>query len=361
MLKDIYLFFKKEKRYFWLVLGILVFYAFLFLESKPRPQIVKSSQTATSFKEAEAKWNEGINRQEAFMDFVKREPFLATLFELMTLGFVIAFIAGCIIDTVFLMNPRFREKWSNSLSPPSDRPWPFSILFKVIILFMFWGIVISLLMGFFEALFPKKISGNFYMILHTLILNLLCLYFMVRFVRGLGGKGQDLGLTIPQTGFFREVKAGVMGYLGILPLFAVALFILFGIAHWSQYEPPAHPLANVFLEESKRAPFLILVSVILGTVLGPVFEEIFFRGFCYPIFKNKWGKIWGMVLSAAFFAGIHHSGFVFWPIFMLGVTLAYLYEKRRSLIASMTLHVIHNTIFISYFFLVKQILGSTPS
>ena len=62
-------------------------------------------------------------------------------------------------------------------------------------------------------------------------------------------------------------------------------------------------------------------------------------------------------LSAAFFASIHHSGFVFWPIFVLGIALAYLYEKRRSLIASITLHVVHNTLFIAYFFLVKQMLG----
>ncbi|HOW88594.1 MAG TPA: CPBP family intramembrane metalloprotease, partial [Candidatus Omnitrophota bacterium] len=66
---------------------------------------------------------------------------------------------------------------------------------------------------------------------------------------------------------------------------------------------------------------------------------------------------WGMTLSAAFFAGIHHSGFVFWPVFILGIALAYLYDKRNSLIAPIVLHITHNTLFIAYFFLIKQIIS----
>jgi membrane protease YdiL (CAAX protease family) len=115
---------------------------------------------------------------------------------------------------------------------------------------------------------------------------------------------------------------------------------------------------NVLLEEEQRSPWIVVYSVLLATFIAPILEEIFFRGFCYPIFKKKWGKNAGMIITSSFFAIIHNNTFAFWPIFVLGMALAYMYEKRRSLIAPMTLHLIHNTIFIGYFFLAKQALVS---
>jgi len=220
---------------------------------------------------------------------------------------------------------------------------------------------LGFLMGAIQAVFFQGDSDNVYLILHTLALYFVGVYFMMRFVKKSGGHWSDLGLRVPGTGFFREVGAGFLGYLGVLPLFVAVLLVLLVIANFFHYEPPAHPLVNIFLEEEKRAPFLMAFSLLLGAVMGPVFEEIFFRGFCYPVLRNRWGKSWGMVLSAAFFAGIHHSGFVFWPVFVLGITLAYLYEERRSLVASITLHITHNSILLGYFFLVKQIISQGPS
>ena len=356
MLKSIVTFFKKEPKYFWLLFVLLVFYGFLMLNPWSREPEPKPSKQMSDFRTAEEKWNRDMENEGAFRDFAKREPVLADLFQMMTLFFILAFLIGLIIDVLWSWKRGFCEKFGTDLSPPGNQSWPFSMLFKVIVLFMFWGILLSALLGISHAFFPKAALDNHYMILHTIGLNLVCLYFMVKFVKRSGGRWQDLGLRLPATGFFREVGVGFMGYLAILPLFAIVVVGLLFVASVLHYEPPAHPLVNVFLEEEKRAPLLLAGSVLLGTIVGPVFEEIFFRGFCYPIFRNRWGKFWGMTLSAAFFAGIHHTGFVFWPVFILGVALAYLYEKRQSLVASITLHITHNTLFIAYFFLIKQII-----
>jgi len=121
------------------------------------------------------------------------------------------------------------------------------------------------------------------------------------------------------------------------------------------YEPPPHPLVEVFLAE-ERSPGTIAYSLFLACVAGPLFEEIFFRGFCYPAFKKRWGTGWALVLSAAFFSAIHQNLFAFLPVFILGLGLGYLYEKRGTLVPSIALHVIHNTVFIAYFFLAKEVL-----
>lgn len=357
MLKSIFLFFKKEPKYLWLLLALLVFYGFLTFSPKFRVAEPPPSKEMNNFRAAEERWNQDMKKEGAFRDFSKREPLLADLFQMMTLFFILTFLIGLVIDILWIWKRGFFERFRTDLSPPENSAWSFPMLFKVVLLFMLWGILLSFLMGIFHAMFPKAATNNHYMILHTAGLNLVCLYFMVKFVKRSGGHWKDLGFRLPAAGFFREVGVGFMGYLAILPLFAVVVVGLLFFAGLFHYEPPAHPLVNVFLEEEKRAPFLIMGSILLGTVVGPVFEEIFFRGFCYPILRNRWGKFWGITLSAAFFAGIHHTGFVFWPVFVLGVALAYLYEKRRSLVASITLHVTHNTLFIAYFFLIKQIIG----
>ncbi|HRY85899.1 MAG TPA: CPBP family intramembrane metalloprotease [Candidatus Omnitrophota bacterium] len=357
MLRSIYSFFKKEPLYFWLLLALLAFYGFFFFRPRPQEPAPKPSQEINDFRQAEEKWNKDMEKEGAFRDFAKREPVLANLFQMMTIFFMLAFLAGAVIDILWIWKRDLFEKIRTDLSPPGNGTWPFSMLFKIVLLFMLWGLLLSFLMGVFHAFFPKAATDNHYMIVHTLSLNLICLYFMVKFVRSSGGNWRDLGLRMPAGGFFKEAGAGFLGYLGILPLFAVTVVILLLFATLIRYEPPPHPLVNVFLEEEKRAPLFMIGSVVLGAVIGPVFEEIFFRGFCYPILRNKWGKFWGMTLSAAFFAGIHHSGFVFWPVFILGIALAYLYDKRNSLIAPIVLHITHNTLFIAYFFLIKQIIS----
>jgi len=104
---------------------------------------------------------------------------------------------------------------------------------------------------------------------------------------------------------------------------------------------------------------LIVYSLFLAGVMGPVVEEIFFRGFFYRIIREKWGVLWGMIVTSAAFALIHQNQFAFLPIFILGMALAYLYEKRDNFVAPITLHVVHNCLFLGYFFIAKQIISET--
>lgn len=358
MLKEVIHFFRREPKYFWIFCAILAFYGLYSLTSGgSHHRQAKTSKGIKTFQTAERQWNKEMEKDEGFRNFVRQKPLLAVLFQGLTAFFFLAFMVGLFVDFVFLARGSSRARFSSSLSPPLTGGWNLTMLSKIILLFIFWGIVLSLLIGVFQVLFPKGASDNFYMILHTLMLHMITFYCILRLITGQGGRWQELGLQIPPfKTVLNEIKVGFLGYCGVLPFFILVVGVLLTVAGLVRYEPPPHPLMTVFLEE-KHAKLLLGASIALGTVIGPVFEEIFFRGFCYPILRNRWGRFWATVLSAAFFAGIHHSGFVFWPIFVLGIGLAYLYEKRKSLIAPMTLHVLHNTVFITYFFLVKQILG----
>ncbi len=358
MLKELYLFFAKEKIYFWIFLGVLAFYGFLAIPERHEKIPPQASQELQAFEKAEKKWNQEMKDENAFQNFAKKEPVLAFLFEILSFAFLIIFFSGLFVDGVLLFKRTFRNSLETELSPPGSKPWPITLLFKVLILFVAVGLLLAMVFGILQAMAHSKSSENFFMIFHTVIVDLLCLFFVVTFLKEIGSSWRELGFYIPSKGILKEVQVGLLGYVGVLPLFVIVLTLLIFIAQLFGYEPPPHPLVNVFLEEEKRSIFLVFFSVFLATIIGPIMEEIFFRGFCYPIFKVRWGKIWAMVVSAAFFAGIHHTGFVFWPIFVLGLGLAYLYEKRRSLVASITMHITHNVLFISYFFLSKQMIAA---
>lgn len=364
MLSEILLFFKRERLYLLLLLFVGVFYALMISmslrpnRSGPVSPRGAPAPVAADVPSAGVTAYGAVNEKQV-ADFFRENPVQALLFNIMTLCFILGAGVGAVLDVLFLMRPAWRSKFTSGAPPPQTRSWPFSLLFKTVLLFMVWGILLSFVLGFASAFLPRSGTENLFMILHTFILDVLCVFFMVRFLGQQGSSWRELGFRAPEKGVMHEVKAGFLAYLGVLPVFFIVLIVLIAIVNLMGVTPPPHPLVNVFIEEEKRQPLLVIFSAFLGMVIGPVIEEVFFRGFCYPILKERIGRFWAMAVSSAFFAGIHHSGFVFWPVFVLGFALAYLYDARKNLISPIVLHITHNTVFICYFFLIKQVMGGS--
>lgn len=95
----------------------------------------------------------------------------------------------------------------------------------------------------------------------------------------------------------------------------------------------------------------LLLALLLGAVVAPVAEEVFFRGFLYGGMRNLWGVGWGLVVSSVVFALVHLTPGVLVPIFVIGLVLAYLYERTQSLWPSIVLHALVNALaFIGAYF-----------
>jgi membrane protease YdiL (CAAX protease family) len=119
------------------------------------------------------------------------------------------------------------------------------------------------------------------------------------------------------------------------------------------YVPEKQAVVELFLKE-KDARFLFYTSM-FAAVVGPIIEELFFRGFMYSAFKKHIGVIGAMLITAVMFAALHAHAVGFVPIVVLGLLLAYLYEKTGTLVSSITVHVIHNVAMVLLVFLVKQL------
>ena len=82
---------------------------------------------------------------------------------------------------------------------------------------------------------------------------------------------------------------------------------------------------------------------IVGAVIAPLVEEIFFRGFLFQGFRQRYGWVTAMLLSAAIFAVAHLELVALIPTFILGCLLAYLFHRSNSIWPGVILHFLVNS------------------
>ncbi len=94
------------------------------------------------------------------------------------------------------------------------------------------------------------------------------------------------------------------------------------------------------LDEIESIPFFILTSMFIA----PIFEEIFFRGFLFRGFRQKYGWKIALFLSALIFSLFHGQVATLIPTFLLGSLFAYMVQRTESILPSMILHFLVNSV-----------------
>jgi membrane protease YdiL (CAAX protease family) len=86
---------------------------------------------------------------------------------------------------------------------------------------------------------------------------------------------------------------------------------------------------------------------LIGAIIGPVAEEIFFRGILYGFFRKR-GILAALILSTLFFVLPHTSGNTI-PVTQLigGILFAVSYELEKNLLVPMTIHSLGNLAIFS--------------
>lgn len=105
---------------------------------------------------------------------------------------------------------------------------------------------------------------------------------------------------------------------------------------------PLRPVMDALTGRAATAWFLVLLVVIV-----PIGEEVFFRGFVYGGLRDRWGAVPAVLASAAFFSIVHLQLVHGLPILVLGVLLAFLYERTRSLVPVIVTHALNNAFAIA--------------
>jgi len=117
-------------------------------------------------------------------------------------------------------------------------------------------------------------------------------------------------------------------------------------------EPGAAELAIALVD-----PWIVVLAIV---VLAPIAEELFFRGVVFNAWLREGGRRYAYVGSAALFAVIHVSLISLLPIFLLGLALAWVYERTGSLLAPIAMHATVNGISVALALLVRFDLVQLP-
>ena len=138
----------------------------------------------------------------------------------------------------------------------------------------------------------------------------------------------------------KSIGFGVMFFLAVLPPLAIAFAVYSQFCHLVGIKEEAQPIADL-LASSDSMAVVVLIAAFAITV-APVFEEFLFRGFAYPVLKQRWGMWTALMVVSAVFAVIHFHLPSFGPLFALAVGLGLAYEFSGSLLTPITMHTLFN-------------------
>lgn len=168
---------------------------------------------------------------------------------------------------------------------------------------------------------------------------------VVLFIWGFASaKGRWITARAPGDSRAAAVRTGLLGYMAIFPWIAGLLWLIVRLCQQLRIEPPIEPIHELLFLEPR--PSVVALTVVLACVVGPVAEELFFRGMLFRALRPHMSRLVAMLISGGLFAAVHTNLLGFLPILVLGCLLADLYERTGTLWSPIAVHVAHNTLLV---------------
>ena len=140
-----------------------------------------------------------------------------------------------------------------------------------------------------------------------------------------------IGLALPK--FYSGLKKGLIWAVS----FGVAAGIVLLIIHLAGIN-----LSGLFQMRLPSESSRLITFLLVGALIAPIAEEIFFRGILYGFFR-RWGIPTAVILSTILFILPHSSGTAI-PVTQLigGILFAVSYEIEKNLWVPITIHCLGN-------------------
>ncbi|OGW78569.1 MAG: hypothetical protein A3C51_00310 [Omnitrophica bacterium RIFCSPHIGHO2_02_FULL_46_20] len=348
-------FIQRERLYILILVFVLLFNlaAILHGESKSKQKVVPGPTSVLSAEEAKAKkFEESLVRRQEMEKALHKNKEALILFSLAAILILGLILLGLVIDAIIFSSKLAGKNLDVHTRIPGPVRWGLLDVGKVVLLLLFFAYLLILSEVFLSRLFPILKVDNFRMIVNTSLLDIiaaaLILYFTID-----RHKERLAALGLSTKDFFKNVFYGIVGYIALIPILIALLIITAVVINIIKYVPERQPVVELFLKEKDIA--FLAYSSLFAAIIGPIIEELFFRGFMYGALKKYLGVLWAMIMTAAVFAALHTQIVGFLPIMALGILLAYIYEKTGTLVSSITAHIIHNLSMVFLIFLIKQV------
>ena len=163
----------------------------------------------------------------------------------------------------------------------------------------------------------------------TGIVRLLEISLIFAAVLTLGNGLRSIGLDISTV--IEGIKKGLIWSA----VFGLVTGVIFLILHFSGINPLM--LIHAQIPDNFNE---MLLFMIVGCIIGPVAEELFFRGILYGFFR-KWGIAVALILTTIVFILAHHNTGTI-PVTQAagGIIFALAYEAEKSLMVPIIIHIL---------------------
>ena len=144
---------------------------------------------------------------------------------------------------------------------------------------------------------------------------------------------------------FVDIFKNIISYICFFPWVIASLLLSILIVTIFNYTPQEQEIAK-YIRESSGIIFFICVFIVV--IIAPLTEEFLFRVLMYSTIK-KYCTVWqSILLSGVIFSVLHLNVFAFFPVLILGMFLAYSYEKSQNYITNCCIHSFHNLVALCY-------------
>lgn len=161
-------------------------------------------------------------------------------------------------------------------------------------------------------------------------------------VRRTGATWRDVG--------FRPVSVRtVLTMIPVLFLLFVANIVI-SLALVAVFGEIRNPQEEALAPDGRlsRETFLWLFPGI--AIVGPIVEEVLFRGVLYPYLRARMRILVAVALTAALFSVVHVFPVLLLPLFVAGVALTLVTERYDSIIPAIVLHGVFNGLNLTLFY-----------
>jgi len=130
-------------------------------------------------------------------------------------------------------------------------------------------------------------------------------------------------------------------YLLIIPLTLVMML-------WVDFFASLIPMPDWIAEIFKEAFNLSIPNIVMVAIFAPILEETLVRGLVLKGYLMNYTPNKAIIASAVFFGIIHMNPWQFIGGFISGLFLGYLYYRTKSLIPSMFVHFMNNSLSVVF-------------
>jgi membrane protease YdiL (CAAX protease family) len=133
--------------------------------------------------------------------------------------------------------------------------------------------------------------------------------------------------------------SGLALFLVTVIVVAPALYALITLVTGERVTPPSQPILPSDPNNGQ-----IAMGAFAAIIAAPIAEEVFFRGFLFGGLRGRLRFPYAAVVSAVVFGVFHVIPLLIPLMIFVGIGLAYIYERRGSLFASIAAHSTFNVI-----------------